>query len=66
MLYILVSELFLREIKWPGIVGYSTNANDMTVLVRSCAEISEIDIKIERYEKVTGGKINCGKSGGLR
>ena len=78
MLYVLAIEPFLRKLRvnpvlrgitLPGAdaqVKYSAYADDVTVLVTSNAEISVVGAEIRLYETVTGAKINCDKSSGLR
>ena len=78
MLYILALEPFLRKLKanlalhgltLPGYLTgarYTAYADDVSVLVKSSAEVEEVSKEIGRYEAVTGAKINREKSVGLR
>ena len=78
MLYILAFEPFFRKLKAnPAVRGfrllgssevarYTAYADDVSVLVTSSAEKDGVSKEIERYEVVTGAKINREKSVGLR
>ena len=77
MLYILALELFLCKLKanpalhgptLPGsseVAKFTAYADDVSVLVTNSAEVEEVSKEIERYEAVTGAKINHEKSVGL-
>ena len=78
MLYVLALELFLRELKVNPVLRdlispYSTEVarytaypDGVSVLVTRSAEVVEVSKEIGRHEVVTGSKINCEKSVGLR
>ena len=78
MLYILALEPFLRKLKAnPALRGltlsgsskvarYTAYADDVSMLVKSSAEVEEVSKEIGRYEAVTRAKINREKSVGLQ
>ena len=80
LLYVLVLEPLLRRLRDEGVnpalsgvelpggarAKNSAFADDVTIFVSSKKNIEVVRKQLERYEKVTGAKINLGKSKGLR
>ena len=78
--YVLALEPLLRRLRderaCPALSGIlltgsvrakiSAFADDITVFVSSCLDIMAVKMAVERYEKVSGAKVNFDKSEGLR